>query len=197
MQAFVPNAVQNSDGSMPPLGRAAMREPPAIYADWVILLEDFAKGDDAVTALMQCGSLEWTSVVAERWVEQVGRAFSRRIDALSLAMQNAFSRAATIDDIAQAMLLARRGLAPLEAFIAIEIMPQELANHLRATLDGWAIGTQEHLEKQAEAVRHRDYGQLVKTFRDHPLKAGLTASQTSSSPPDFAQPSARRRMILP
>lgn len=175
-----------------------MTTPPAIYADWVVLLERFGSGDDEVVPVMQQGSIEWTNIVAERWTLQLSIAFQSRLRLLSGLLQTAFERARDIDGIANAMLLARRGLGPLQAFIGIEAIREDIRANLSAELHGWVTGTQEALERHAEALRHRDYGHLLKTFRDHPLRMGLAAPDAAPDPSATAEanPPSRRRIII-
>lgn len=175
-----------------------MTTPPAIYADWVVLLERFGSGDDEVVPIMQQGSIEWTNVVAERWTYQVAMAFQARLRSLSDGLRTALDRAHDVDGIANAMLLARRGLGPLQVFIGIQAIRDDIKSNLSAELNGWATGTQEALERHAEAFRHRDYGHLLKTFRDHPLRAGIAASAAGPEPCATveANPPSGRRIIL-
>ncbi len=175
-----------------------MTTPPVIYADWVVLLERFGCGEDEVVPVMQQGSIEWTNVVAERWTLQVARAFQSRLRSLSDLLQTALDRARDIDGVAHAMLLARRGLRPLQAFIGIEAIREDIRANLSAELTGWATGTQEALERHAERFRHRDYGHLLKTLRDHPLSAGISAPEAAPAPSPAveANPPSRRRTIL-
>lgn len=175
-----------------------MTTPPVIYADWVVLLERFGSGEDEVVPIMQKGSIEWTNVVAERWTLQLSIAFQSRLRSLSGLLQTAFDRARDIDGIANAMLMARRGLGPLQAFIRIDAIREDIKANLAAELNGWATGTQEALERHAEAFRHRDYGHLLKTFRDHPLSAGIAASEVTPAPSATVEgnPPSRRRIIL-
>jgi hypothetical protein len=172
--------------------------PPVIYAEWVVLLERFGSGEDEVVAIMQQGTIAWTNVVAERWTHQIANAFQSRLRSLSGQLQTAFDRARDIDGIANAMLLARRGLGPLQLFIGIEAIREDIRANLSAELNGWATGTQEALERHAEALRHRDYGHLLKTFRDHPLSAGIAAQEVAPASPATVEANAasRRRIIL-
>ena len=175
-----------------------MTAPPVIYAEWVVLLERFGSGENEVVPMMRQGSIEWTNVVAERWTLQLAMAFQARLRSLSDQLSTAFGRARDIDGIANAMLLARRGLQPLQAFIEIEAIREDIKANLSAELSGWVTGTQEALERHAEAFRHRDYGHLLKTFRDNPLSAGIAAPEADPAPAAAveANPPSRRRIIL-
>lgn len=177
-----------------------MTAPPRIYAEWVTLLERFGSGDDSVLPSMALGSIERTSVVAERWTQQISVAFQGRLRALSAMLQVALDRARDHAGIGSAMLLARRGLEPLQAFVRIAAIPNETSGYLLAELTGWAQGTQDTLEGHAERVHHEDYGQLLKTLRDHPLAAGLKehgdAVPATAAAVSEANPPSRRRIIL-
>lgn len=172
---------------------------PQAYAEWLPLLDRFRSGDDAALALMQCGSIEWTNVVAERWTRHVADALNARLHALSKHLQTGLDRARGDHfAISNALLLARRGLAPLRDFVSLPAIPVDVRTHLLSELNRWTAETQRSLERHAEGVRH-DQGRLLKTIRDHPLTAVSEAppiAPISQSPESEPPPSRGRRILL-
>ena len=147
---------------------------------------------------MEHGSIEWTNVVAERWTRQVADGLSARLQALSKQLQTNLDRARGDHfAISNALLLARRSLLPLRAFVSLPALPADVQNHLVAELNRWSTETQKSLERHAEGVRH-DQGRLLKTIRDHPLIASVDEQRPFSrgAQPDDAPPPRGRRVIL-
>jgi len=144
---------------------------PHTYAEWLPLLDKFRVGDDSVIETLKGGTIEWTNVVAERWTRQVADCLSTRLQALSKQLQTGLDRArGEYFAISNALLMARRALTPLRAFVNLPGIPSDVRSHLESELNRWATETQKSLERHAEGVRH-DQGRLLKTMRDHPLTA--------------------------
>jgi hypothetical protein len=153
---------------------------PATYGEWLPLFDQFRAGDDFVLEAMRGGSIEWTNVVAERWTRQVADSLSTRLQALSKQLQTSLDRArGDYFAISNALLLTRRGLSPLRAFVSMPALPPDVKTHLASELDRWATETQKSLERHAEGIRH-DQGRLLKTIRDHPLN---TVVEPPPNPP--------------
>jgi hypothetical protein len=172
--------------------------PPSTYAEWLPLLDQFRAGDDSALDAMHSGSIEWTTVVAERWTRQVADGLATRLQALSKQLQTSLDRArADCFAISNALLLARRGLSPLRAFVSLPALPPDVQNHLASELDRWAVETQKSLERHAEGVRH-DQGRLLKTIRDHPLTTVVEVPPNPSAVQisDGANPPTRGRRII-
>jgi hypothetical protein len=148
---------------------------------------------------MRCGTIEWTNVVAERWTRHVADTLSARLQVLSKQLQTSLDRArGDYFAISNALLLARRGLAPLRAFVNLPAIPTEVQSHLSSELGRWTTETQKSLERHAEGVRH-DQGRLLKTIRDHPLTAECEvppAAPVTPASSDSALPPSRGRRIL-
>ncbi|HYO79238.1 MAG TPA: hypothetical protein VE010_22430, partial [Thermoanaerobaculia bacterium] len=106
---------------------------PACYADWVPLLERFRDGDDSVLELMLAGTLEWTNVVAERWTTRVAGALDARLKDVTSRLQLALDRSrGDVFAVSQALLGARRALAPLHAAAAMRCAPDDVREHFTA-----------------------------------------------------------------
>jgi hypothetical protein len=172
-------------------------EIPREYARWLPLLDRFRGGDDSVLELMRNGSIEWSSIVAERWTRHLSSALEGRLTMVSTQLQVALDRSKGENfAIAGALLNARRSLDRLREFAAVPCVPGNVKNHLNGEIDRWARETQSVLEKNAAKIR-TDNGRLLKTFRDNPLTAvatGAPPQPTTSS--DMELPQRGRRVIL-
>jgi hypothetical protein len=172
---------------------------PHTYAEWLPLLDKFRAGEDLVIDSLREGTIEWTSVVAERWTRQVADSLTIRLQALSKQLQTRLDRArGDYFAISNALLLARRGLTPLRALVSLPALPPDVKTHLASELDRWATETQKSLERHAEGVRH-DQGRLLKTIRDHPLNTPVDAPPTPpvvQSSEGVSAPVRGRRVIL-
>ena len=173
---------------------------PSTYAEWLLVLDRFSDGDDSVIAVMSQGTLEWTNVVAERWTRQVAACLDGRLKVLSTQLQTMLDRSrGDYFAISNALLTTRRSLTPLRAFVRLPVFPDDVKQHLVSELDRWADETQKSLETHAANIRH-DQGRLLKTIRDHSLKA--VASEMASPLPTEAPagmtnpPVKGRRVIL-
>lgn len=153
-----------------------MTPAPATYSEWVPLLERFRDGDDSVLELLLTGTLEWTNVVAERWIARVAEAFDVRLKSVSSRLQLSLDRSrGDAFSVSQALLGARRALAPLHAAAAMSCAPENVREHFAAEVTRFASRTQESLE--ASAARNRA-DVLLKALRDNPLTVVLPAPRS-------------------
>jgi hypothetical protein len=172
---------------------------PNTYAEWLLVLDRFGAGDDATIEVMNQGTLEWTNVVAERWTRQVSSCLNGRLASLSTRLQTMLDRAkGDYFAISNALLVTRRSLTPLRAFVRLPVFPEDVRQYLVSEVERWASETQKSLE--AHAVKnHDDQGRLLKTIRDHSLVARLSAAATSPpapTPDDRANPPVRGRRVI-
>jgi hypothetical protein len=171
---------------------------PHTYAEWLPLLDRFRAGDDSVLDSLKEGSIEWTNIVAERWTRQVVDCFSSRLQALSTQLQKALDRArGDYFAVANALLMARRGLTPLRVFVNIPGFPSDIQTHLASELTRWTTETQNSLEQHAKDVRH-DQGRLLKTIRDNNLTTVFEGSigGAGNQEPESTTPTIRGRRII-
>lgn len=170
--------------------------PPAAYADWLPLIEQFRDGDDAVLPEMRNGRLEWTNVVAERWTARMAEAFKMRLEKVSYQLQTALDRSpGDAFTVSKAMLAARRELAPLRAAAVLPCLPEHVRDHFSGEVARFATQTQESLESSAKRIR-ADGGAMLKAIRDNPLTAVETPAADPEPPSDSSPPSARGRRVL-
>lgn len=168
---------------------------PATYAEWVPLLDRFRDGDDSVLELLLAGSLEWTNVVAERWTARVAAAFDARLRKVTSRLQLALDRSrGDAFSVSQALLGARRALAPLHAATAMSCAPESVREHFAAEVARFAARTQESLEDSAKRNRA---DVLLKALRDNPLTIVVPVpSETDSATVTTAQAGRGRRILL-
>ena len=168
---------------------------PVTYAEWVPLLERFRDGDDSVIELLLAGTIEWTNVVAERWTARVAEAFDARLSHVASRLQLALDRSRDAFSVSQALLGARRALAPLHAAAAMSCAPEPVREHFAGGVARFAAQTQESLETSAKCNRA---DVLLKALRDNPLTVVVPApryDETDSAGAATA-PAARGRRIL-
>lgn len=169
---------------------------PATYAEWVPFLERFRDGDDSVLELLLAGTLEWTNVVAERWTARVAEAFDTRLKHVSSRLQLALDRSRDSFSVSQALLGARRALAPLHAAAAMPCAPESVRAHFAGEVTRFAARTQESLESSA---RRNRADVLLKALRDNPLTVVLPVAvspQSDSASVAATQPGRGRRILL-
>lgn len=169
---------------------------PANYAEWLPLLDRFREGDDSVLELLMAGTLEWTNVVADRWTMRVAEAFDARLKQVASRLQLALDRSRGDGfEVSQALLGARRSLAPLHAAAAMPCAPENVRAHLANEVTRFAARTQESLE--ASAKRHRAES-LLKALRDNPLTVVLPVHPSGDTSPVSTSPApaGRGRRVL-
>lgn len=168
---------------------------PHAYAGWLPLLDSFRDGDDSVLDLLREGSIEWTSIVAERWTAQLSLALERRLLMLSKQLQLWLDRSQGESfKVAGAVLNARRSLDRLREFASIPCLPENVKDHLKSEIDRWAMDTQKVLEENAAKIR-TDHGQLLKAFRDNPLTASCSRTEPQRTSSEI-EPAHRGRRVL-
>jgi hypothetical protein len=181
----------------PPGVSPASPTAPRTYAEWLAYLDRFRGGDDTSLDEMTRGTIDWTNVVAERWTSQIADCLTSRLKALSTQLSTALARSGDVLAVSNALLAARRGLAPLAAFTRLPAIPPDVRQHLESELQRWASDAQKSLESSA-AKERRDQGRLLKTLRDNPI---TRFDSVPASAPLSAQPAGRpgtrgRRIIL-
>jgi len=150
-----------------------------------------------VIELLIAGTLDWTNVVAERWTTRVAEAFDARLKAVASRLQLSLDRArGDAFSVSQALLGARRALAPLYAAAAMSCAPENVREHWNGEVARFAARTQESLE--ASAKRNRA-DLLLKALRDNPLTVVvpcLPSRETDSASVAPVQAARGRRILL-
>jgi hypothetical protein len=171
-------------------------QPPRTYAEWLPLLDRFRAGDDSVLDAICKGSIEWTSVVAERWTSQIAGTLTERLHAVSRQLQLGLNRARDPFSVSRAMIDARRSLLPLRALALLPCAPEDVRKHLSDEVERFIYQTQETLEQSARQSRV-DNGLVLKTIRDNPLTASVDADLSRiGSAPQPSPVSRGRRVII-
>lgn len=172
-------------------------EIPRGYADWLPLLDRFREGNDSALDLMRQGSIEWSSIVAERWTRHVSSALEGRLSLVSKYLQQALDRSRGDSfAVAGALLNARRSLDRLREFASMPCLPDNVRTHLGGEIERWARESQAVLEENAAKIR-TDSGRLLKVFRDNPLTARSTVIEPEvRNSSNATSPQRARRVIL-
>lgn len=171
-------------------------QAPHSYAGWLPLLDRFRDGDDSTLDVMRQGSIEWSSIVAERWTVQISSALEGRLTMLARQLQLWLDRSRGESfAVAGALLNVRRVLDRLRDFASIPCVPDGVKNHLRNEIDGWAREAQKVLEENAAKIR-TDNGRMLKTLRDNPLTGSLPVNETKESTSHETQPLQRGRRVI-
>ncbi len=173
-----------------------MPDIPRAYAEWLPLLDRFRDGDDVVLDALHQGSIEWSSVVAERWTQHVTSALAARLQSVSRRLQLNLNRSGgDAFAVARALLDARRALQPLSAFVALPCLPEHVAEHLKSELARWTNETQAQLEKNAREIR-TDNGRLLKIMRDNSLTTPMETAPPAAATDTVEQPTRRGRRVI-
>lgn len=171
-------------------------EAPHSYAGWLPLLDRFRDGDDSTLEVMRQGSIEWSSIVAERWTVHVTTALDGRLTMLASQLQLWLDRSRGESfAVAGALLNARRALDRLREFASLSCFPDGVQHHLRSEIDRWASEAQKVLEETAAKIR-TDNGRMLKTLRDNRLTVSLPVNETKERPSPETQSLQRGRRVI-
>lgn len=170
--------------------------PPRTYAEWSVLLDRFAQGDDSVLEAMGQGSIQWDAGVAEPWSARLSEALDGRLQALSRQLNLWLKRMSSGADLAQTMLQTRRALGPLVTFCAMPSLPDPVRTFLQQTLERWVTTSQSSLESSLAADR-TSQGMLLQALRATPLRLPEIPPSTPGAP-EPSSPATRpiRRVLI-
>lgn len=173
--------------------------PPTTYAAWQDLLDRFCSGDDSVIATLECGRIEWSPGLAERWTCRMNEVLADRLRALSFQLQKDLDRArGDRHGIESALVRAGRGIDPLARFCRLPSAPAEVRSHLLGELERWARQTRGSLESNLARERG-DQGVLLRSVRAAAVRLQIPPEPSSGSPAPSSgetSPPDRRRRIL-
>jgi hypothetical protein len=174
---------------------------PHSYNQWSDCLDCLEKGlDDAATlAVMEQGTLEWTSGVAELFSGRISATLSVRLQRSADQLSRQLNSGADEVTLVRALLNSRRTLIGLKKLGTLTAFPALLQAHLLNELKTYAERTQNSLEDNAKSDRTGRLSNLIKNnsilgYESAPLAA--TTPGTGGAEPDASQPVIRRRNIL-
>ncbi|MDN0076076.1 hypothetical protein QU481_14395 [Crenobacter sp. SG2303] len=141
---------------------------PVTYAEWSVCLDMLEQGqdDEQILALMEAGTLSWTSGVANLFSERIGNAFSIRLqrcaDRLTRDLRNSFEETTLV----LSLLNTRQTLTFLQSVARLSSLPDMLRAHLQEELKRYAEQSQASLENSA---KHDRTGKLASLIRNNNL----------------------------
>lgn len=139
--------------------------PPKTYAEWVALLDMLqAKTDDeSVLAMMQQGTLEWQSGVAERFAKKLIDVINFRMNSASDKFQKEMGRAQGQERvIVQALLALRKEMRFLSQAVNLPVIPQKDRQHYYQLVISQADSMQSSLEDSAKKDRSGKLASIVR-----------------------------------
>lgn len=140
---------------------------PSTYADWVNILELLKKkeNDDEILGVMQRGTIEWQTGVAERFSRRLIDVINYRMNTATDLFQKSMSRSRGQERlIIQALLSLRKEMSFLSKVASISALPEEHRNHYYQLVLAQADNIQQSLEESAKNDRS---GKLSSIVRNH------------------------------
>jgi hypothetical protein len=141
--------------------------PPRTYAEWVSVLEIFKNktDDENILRVMQKGTVEWQSGVAERFSRKLFESVNYRLNGATDKFQKEMNRANGQErNIIQALLSLRKELNFLAEAIALPAVPEDDRHRYRQLVVSQADSIQRSLEDSAKRDRT---GKLSSIVRNH------------------------------
>lgn len=145
--------------------------PPRTYSDWTAVLEMLKTrtDDEAVLSVMQRGTIEWQSGVAERFAKRLIDAINYRMNAASDRFQKEMSRSNGQERaIVQALLALRKEMCFLSKAINLPAIPEKDRQQYRQLVINQANSMQSSLEDSAKRDRS---GKLASIVRNNKVNA--------------------------
>ena len=149
-----------------------MIKVPNTYAEWTVVLDALKnKEDDAeVIEVMQKGTIEWQSGIAERFSKRLIGAVNARMNAASDKFQKDFSRSNGQDGaIVQALLSLRKEMSFLMKAVAPPVLPEKDRSHYAQLIQDQADNMQKSLEDSAKKDRTGKLSSLVRNHKVNTL----------------------------
>ena len=169
-------------------------QAPTTYAEWSVCLDLFESGlDDAgALAVMQAGTLTWTSGVAERFSERMANVFNKRLSTCADRMARELRTGADEVTLVRALTDTRRTLCLLHTVATLPIFPPTLQEHLTGFVKNYAERSQQSLE---DSAKHDRSGHTASIIRNNSILRYENATTPAAQPTGNA-PGVRRRNIL-
>lgn len=145
---------------------AEIMQAPHIYAEWARLLDSLANGlDDAATVdLMQRGTLEWQTGVAERFTRKLADTVNARMNAAVDRFQKTYRQGGE-SGLVQALLALRKELSFLAKAVDLPALPDKERQEFISLVQEQADNIQESLDDSAKKDRTGKMGSIVRGHR--------------------------------
>ena len=140
---------------------------PSTYSEWMGVITKFKNrtDDEATLALMQCGTLDWQSGVAERFAQRLIDAVNFRMNAATDRFQREMNHAYGQERvIVQALIGLRRELSFLAKAINLPVIPEKDRRQYVQLVYDQADSIQNSLEDSAKRDRT---GKLASIIRNN------------------------------
>lgn len=148
-----------------------MLNTPHTYSEWVTVLTIFKNktDDNEVIRVMEAGTLEWQSGVAERFAKKLIEAVNSRMNDASDKFQLDLSRAHGQEGaIIQAILALRKEMLFLARAINLPTLPDKERQYYLNLVIEQANNMQKALEDSAKSDRS---GKLSSIIRNHKINS--------------------------
>jgi len=129
---------------------------PKTYAEWVAILDRFAKGDDTVFEEMNAGSFLLDAGTAQRFYARVEEAYKARKQAWLDKFQRSFQmhHFRTIEDFGIALRDGKQNLLPLSKFVTARGLPEDLKNTLHQDLEAFVGEIRKSLKENVSRIEN-------------------------------------------
>ena len=144
---------------------------PSTYSEWikVITLLKEKKDDENVLKVMQQGTIEWQTGVAERFAKKLIEAVNYRMNLASDRFQkNLMNARGQESAIVNALLGLRKEMMFLSQVVNIPVLPEKERQHYVQLVISQANSMQSSLEDSAKTDRK---GKLASIVRNHKVNS--------------------------
>lgn len=144
---------------------------PHTYAEWVTILDQLKnkEDDDAVLRVMQQGTIEWQTGVAERFTKKFIDVINSRMNGATDHFQKEMSRAHGQErELVQALLNLRKEMKFLAMAINVPAIPDQERRQYFQLIISQANSIQNSLEESAKKDRT---GKLASIIRNNRVNA--------------------------
>lgn len=147
---------------------ATVTAPPHTYAEWSGILDQLKekRDDETLLQVMQEGTIEWQTGVAERFSKKLIAVVNYRLNAATDRFQRDISHAQGQERvIVQALLALRRELSFLSRVINLPALPEKDREQYHQLVISQANSIQKSLEDSARKDRSGKLSSLVRNNR--------------------------------
>ena len=154
------------------------REPPSTYLEWVRYLELLQDEEniEEIISTMECGKLEWTSGVAERFTQRLCSVIELKLNETSVKLQHDLQNSESSEiHLGHALILARRKNEIVERIASLEVLPDEVKKLIHNMVITSISHMQESLMRSAKTDKS---GRLLKIIKE----IGVIPKETTGLP---------------
>jgi hypothetical protein len=141
---------------------------PQSYADWMKCFDEIKQGlkDEETVAIMEKGTLSWSSGVAERFSTQLFEVINIRIDGASKRFQRNMDMSRGNETaIVTALMGIKRELKFLKRLTNLSAIPEDKRTYFFQQIVNYAKNVQQSLENSAKNDRSGRLGSLIRNNR--------------------------------